>query len=85
MAAQALKRCADGQFAKLNLTLPRLNSGDTLPTRPYLAWLDLALAIQTPEASAFAQSLLARLPQATRQYYKSSYSEGRSTGMYNKP
>jgi hypothetical protein len=85
MAVQALKRCADGKFSSLHLTLPKLAPGDTLPLRPYLAWLELALAFQTPEASAFAQALLAGLPQGTRQYYKSSDTERHPTGMYNKP
>lgn len=77
MAVQALHRCADGNFTKLNLTLPEPRANPILPTRPYLAWLELAQAFESPEAKIYAQRLLERLPPATRLYYPAAKPEVR--------
>jgi HEAT repeat protein len=70
MISHALSRCAQGKMSKLNLSIPRLGPGDRLPVTPWLTYLDAAKEIGTPESLAFAEAILAKLPEETRRFYR---------------
>lgn len=82
MVSHALSRCAEGNFSKLNLTIPRLSSERFLPVTPWLTYIEAAIEISTTESLQFAHEILKQLPGDIRQFYSLEptkvYNEGRT-------